>query len=273
MPFFGSGYVINNNFNIVIAELNTRFSNKASNKLQVGYTALRDYRSPHSSSATMPLVDILNGAGNIYTTFGYEMYTYNNKLNTNVFQFADFFKFYKGSHEITVGTQDYYRKYENAFAPGYQGVYQFNSLADFYNSTKNGTANAKSYYLQYSALPGGEFPFAFAGSTELGFFGQDKWRASKNLTLTYGLRVDLTIYKQSFTDNPYFDALTFKNGSYNIGKAPKTTPLFSPRVGFNWDVKGDRTLQVRGGAGIFSGPPPFVWISNQASNNGIQFGS
>ncbi len=273
MPFFGSGYVINNNFNIVIAELNTRFSNKASNKLQVGYTALRDYRSPHSSSATMPLVDILNGAGNIYTTFGYEMYTYNNKLNTNVFQFADFFKFYKGSHEITLGTQDYYRKYENAFAPGYQGVYQFNSLTDFYNSAKNGTANAKSYYLQYSALPGGEFPFAFAGSTELGFFGQDKWRASKNLTLTYGLRVDLTIYKQSFTDNPYFDALTFKNGSYNIGKAPKTTPLFSPRVGFNWDVKGDRTLQVRGGAGIFSGPPPFVWISNQASNNGIQFGS
>ena len=273
MPFFGSGYVINNNFNIVIAELNTRFSNKASNKLQVGYTALRDYRSPHSSSATMPLVDILNGAGNIYTTFGYEMYTFNNKLNTNVFQFADFFKFYKGSHEITLGTQDYYRKYENAFAPGYQGVYQFNSLTDFYNSAKNGTANAKSYYLQYSALPGGEFPFAFAGSTELGFFGQDKWRASKNLTLTYGLRVDLTIYKQSFTDNPYFDVLTFKNGSYNIGKAPKTTPLFSPRVGFNWDVKGDRTLQVRGGAGIFSGPPPFVWISNQASNNGIQFGS
>ena len=273
MPFFGSGYVINNNFNIVIAELNTRFSNKASNKLQVGYTALRDYRSPHSSSATMPLVDILNGAGNIYTTFGYEMYTFNNKLNTNVFQFADFFKFYKGSHEITLGTQNYYRKYENAFAPGYQGVYQFNSLTDFYNSAKNGTANAKSYYLQYSALPGGEFPFAFAGSTELGFFGQDKWRASKNLTLTYGLRVDLTIYKQSFTDNPYFDVLTFKNGSYNIGKAPKTTPLFSPRVGFNWDVKGDRTLQVRGGAGIFSGPPPFVWISNQASNNGIQFGS
>lgn len=273
MPFFGSGYVINNNFNIVIAELNTRFSNKASNKLQVGYTALRDFRSPHSASSTFPLVDILNGAGNIYTTLGYEMYTYNNKLNTNVFQFADFFKFYKGSHEITVGTQDYYRKYENAFAPGYQGVYQFNSLTDFYNSAKDGLANAKSYYLQYSALPGGAFPFAYAGSTELGFFGQDKWRASKNFTLTYGLRADLTIYKQSFTDNPYFDALTFKNGSYNIGKAPKTTPLFSPRIGFNWDVKGDRTLQVRGGAGIFSGPPPFVWISNQASNNGIQFGS
>ncbi|MCW3092711.1 MAG: TonB-dependent receptor plug [Ferruginibacter sp.] len=273
LPFYGSGYVINNNFNIVIAELNTRFGNKASNKLQVGYTALRDFRSPHSTSPSFPLVDILNGSGNIYTTFGYEMYTYNNILNTDVFQFADIFKFYKGSHEITVGTQDYYRKYQNAFAPGYQGVYQFNSLTDFYNSVNNKTANAKSYYLQYSALPGGEFPFAYAGSTELGLFAQDKWRASKNFTLTYGLRADLTIYKQSFTDNPYFDALVFKDGSYNIGKAPKTTPLFSPRLGFNWDINGDRSIQVRGGAGVFAGPPPFVWISNQASNNGIQFGS
>jgi hypothetical protein len=282
MPFFGSGYVINNNFNIYIAELNTRFSNKTSNKLQVGYTALRDFRAPHSSSGTFPLVDILDGNGNIMTTFGYEMYTYNNVLNTDVYQFSDIFTLYKGSHEITIGTQDYYRKYQNAFAPGYQGVYQFNTLTDFYNSVNNGatsiagttTTNKNSYYLQYSAMPGGAFPWAYAGSTELGFFAQDKWRASKNFTLTYGLRVDHTIYKQSFDDNPNFDALKFKDGvSYNIGKAPKSVPIISPRIGFNWDVVGDKSLQIRGGLGVFLGPPPFVWISNQASNNGIQFGS
>lgn len=273
LPFYGSGYVINNNFNIFIAELNTRFSNKVNNKLQIGYTALRDFRSPHSTSETFPLVDILNGAGNIYTTFGYEPFTYNNLLNTDVFQFSDIVKIYKGSHEITLGTQDYYRKYQNAFAPVYQGAYQFNTLTDFYNSANNGTANARNYSLQYSALPDGSFPFAYAGSTEIGLFAQDKWRASKNFTLTYGLRADLTIYKQTFTDNPYFDALVFNGKSYNIGKAPATKPLWSPRAGFNWDVKGDKTLQVRGGFGVFSGPPPFVWISNQASNNGIQFGS
>jgi len=273
LPFFGSGYVINNNFNIVIAELNTRFSNSASNKLQVGYTALRDFRAPHSNSATFPLVDILNN-NNIYTTFGYEPFTYNNILNTDVYQFSDILTLYKGSHEITLGTQNYYRKYQNAFAPGYQGSYQFNSLTDFYNSVNNGLANAKTYYLQYSALPGGAFPFAFAGSTELGFFAQDKWRASKRFTLTYGLRVDLTIYNQTFTDNPQFDALQFKGGStYNIGQAPTTIPLISPRLGFNYDLNGDKTLQLRGGLGIFDGPPPFVWLSNQASNNGIQFGS
>jgi hypothetical protein len=272
MPFFGSGYVVNNNFNIFIAELNSRFGNSASNKFQVGYTALRDFRSAHSTSSTMPFVDILNN-GNIYTSFGYEPYTYNNVLNTDVFQISDIFTLYKGAHEITFGTQDYYRKYKNAFAPGYQGAYQFNSLTDFYNSVNNGTMNARNYYLQYSALSDGSFPWAYAGSTELGVFAQDKWRVRNNFTLTYGLRLDMTIYKQAFTDNPYFNALTFKDGSYNIGKAPGNALLISPRVGFNWDVMNDKTLQVRGGFGIFSGPPPFVWISNQASNNGIQWGS
>ncbi len=273
MPFFGSGYVINNNFNIFIAELNTRFNNRLSNKLQVGYTALRDFRSPHSSSSTLPLVDILNN-GNIYTTFGYEMYTYNNKLNTDVYQLNDILTYYKGSHELTFGTQNSLKKYQNAFAPGYQGVYQFNSLTDFYNSAKYGVANAKSYYLQYSALPGGAFPWAYAGSTELSQFVQDKWKVSNDFTLTYGLRLDETFYKQAMTDNPTFDALTFKDGAtYNIGKAPMNNVIISPRLGFNWNPKGDKTLQVRGGTGLFAGPPPFVWISNQASNNGIQFGS
>ena len=273
MPFYGSGYVINNNFNIYTAELNTRFSNKASNKFQIGYTALRDFRSPHTSNPNFPLVDILNG-GNIMTTFGYEPYTYNNILNTDIYQLNDIFTMYKGAHEITIGTQNSYKKYQNAFAPDWQGGYQFNSLTDFYNSVNNGVANAKSYYLQYSALPGGAFPWAYAGSTELSLFVQDKWRIAPNFTLTYGLRGDYTIYKQAFTDNPAWDALTFANNAqYNIGQAPMNNLIISPRIGFNWDVTGDRTLQIRGGMGVFEGAPPFVWISNQASNNGIQFGS
>lgn len=271
MPFKNSGYVINNNFNIFIAELNTRFSNRAVNKLQVGLTQLRDFRTSQGNS-NLPLVDILLN-GNVYTTFGYEPFTYNNKLNTDVFQFSDIFTFYKGSHEITVGTQNYFRKYLNGFAPAYQGLYQFSSLTDFYNSVTKGTP-ATRYALQYSALPDGSFPYAQAGVNEFGFFAQDKWRLTKNFTLTYGLRLDYSHYKGDLDQNPAFAALSFANGAkYDVGKLPKSTPLVSPRLGFNWDALGNKTLQVRGGAGIFSGPPPFVWISNQASNNGVQFGS
>ena len=273
IPFVGSGYTINNNFNIFIVELNTRFSNKATNKFQLGYTALRDFRTS-LAGANFPLVDIMNGQGQTYTSFGYEPFTYNNVLNSDIYQLSDIFTFYKGSHEITAGTQNYYKKFKNGFAPNYEGLYRFNSLTDFYNSANNGTANSVLYNLQYSAVKGGAFPFAEIGSLELGLFAQDKWRVKRNLTITYGLRVDAPIFENKFDFNQYVPALTFRDGKhYDVGQKPATNILFSPRVGFNWDVLQDHTLQIRGGAGLFSGPPPFVWISNQASNNGVQFGS
>ncbi len=273
LPFSGNGYTINNNFNIVIAELNTRFSNKANNKVQVGYTALRDFRASQAGS-DFPLVDILNGVGQTYTSFGYEPFTYNNKLNTNIFQFSDIFTYYTGKHELTVGTQNYIKNFVNGFSPNYEGAYIFNSLSDFYNSANNGIANARSYNLSYSLTKDGAFPFAKIGSTELGFFAQDKWRVKSNFTLTYGLRIDAPIFKNSFASNPNVPALAFRDGKhYDVGQKPGTNLLFSPRVGFNWDVFDNQKTQIRGGVGSFSGPPPFVYISNQASNNGVQFGS
>ena len=273
MPFLGSGYTINNNFNILIAELNTRLSNRASNKFQIGYTALRDFRASLAGK-DFPLVDIGNGIGQAYTSFGYEPFTYNNVLNTDVYQLSDIFTMYKGAHEITIGTQNYYKKFKNGFAPNYEGLYRFNTLTDFYNSAKNGAATASLYNLQYAVTKNGSFPFAEIGSYELGFFAQDKWRASNKLTVTYGLRVDLPIFEDKFDANSNVTGLTFRDGKhYDVGAKPGTNVLISPRVGFNWDPAGDKKTQIRGGIGLFAGPPPFVWISNQASNNGVQFGS
>jgi hypothetical protein len=268
LPYSGSKYVINNNFDIYLAELNTRFSKSISNKFQIGYTKERDPRAPGVPGTTMPLIDILNGS-NVYTSFGYENFTYNNLINTDVYQLADIVTLYNGPHEITLGTQDYSRKYADAFVPSFAGNYQYPSLSAFYNSA-GAIGNVNNYYQQWSNIPGGAFPFYYAGSTELGFFAQDKWRVKSNFTVTYGLRFDMTIYKSLFLDNPYFDKLTFKDGAtYNIGKVPGNAILLSPRVGFNWDALNDRSLQIRGGFGIFSGPPPFVWLANQGGNNGV----
>lgn len=272
MPFFASTYVINNNFNIVIAELNTRISNKLSNKVQVGFNRLRDFRS--SPGGTFPLVDIANGAGSSFTSFGYEPFTAFNTLSTNTWQLNDIVTLFHGKHNFTFGTQNTYNKFRNGFAPNYYGAFQFASLADFYASANNGVANAIRYELRYSARKNGEFPYADVATTQLGFFAQDKWAATDKFVLTAGLRVDAPIFKQNFISNTNADALTFRNGiKIKTGQAPTTSLLFSPRVGFNWDIKGDKSVQLRGGIGIFSGPPPFVWISNQASNNGVDFGS
>lgn len=273
LPFSGSGYTINNNFNIFIAELNSRVSNKLSNKLQVGYSALRDFRASLAGS-DFPLVDILNPVGQTYTSFGYEPFTYNNRLFSDIYQVSDILTYYAGKHELTAGTQNYVKKFQNGFAPNYEGAYIFNSLTDFYNSANNGVRNAKSYALQYALTPDGSFPYANIGSTEIGFFVQDKWRIKNNFTVTYGLRADAPIFKNQFTANPIVPTLSFRdNQHYDVGQKPATNPLISPRVGFNWDVFNNQQTQIRGGIGSFSGPPPFVYISNQASNNGVQFGS
>ncbi|HEV8284055.1 MAG TPA: TonB-dependent receptor [Chitinophagaceae bacterium] len=273
LPFSGNGYTINNNFNIFIGELNSRFSSKMSNKFQIGYTALRDFRAS-LANGDFPLVDILNGQGSTYTSFGFEPFTYNNLLNTNIFQVSDIFTYYTGKHELTFGTQNYKKDFKNGFSPNYEGLFIFNSLTDFYNSANNGTANSRTYLLSYSLTKDGSFPFALIGATELGFFAQDKWRVKDNFTLTYGLRVDAPIFENKFESNTNVPALSFRDGKhYDVGQKPGTNPLISPRLGFNWDVFENHKTQVRGGIGSFSGPPPFVWISNQASNNGVQFGS
>lgn len=273
LPFSGNGYTINNNFNIVIGELNTRINIRANNKLQIGFTALRDFRAT-LGSGDFPLVDILNGQNQTYTSFGYEPFTYNNLLNTDISQLSDIFTYYAGKHELIFGTQIYKKKFKNGFAPNYEGAYIFNTLSEFYNSANNGTANARSYSLQYSLTKDGSFPFAKIGATELGFFAQDKFRVKENLTITYGLRADIPVFENKFESNPNVPALTFRDGKhYDVGQKPGSNILISPRLGFNWDVFKNQKTQVRGGIGSFSGPPPFVWISNQASNNGVQFGS
>lgn len=272
LPFFSSSYIINNNFNIVIAELNTRFSNRFSNKIQAGYNQLRDFRS--SPGGIFPLVDIEDGNGRSFTAFGYEPFTAFNSLNTDTYQFNDIFTWYQGKHTIIFGTQNSYNKFRNGFAPNYYGAYRFRNLQDFYNSATKDSTNATRYELRYSARPGGEFPYAYVGALQLGFFAQDKWNVSDDLVLTLGLRADIPMYDNKFVSNRYADSLTFRNGArIKTGEGPKASVLWSPRIGFNWDVKGDKSTQVRGGVGIFTGPTPFVWISNQASNNGVDFGS
>jgi len=276
LPFYGAGYGIHNDVTTFLAELNTRFSSSMNNKLQIGYTALRDYRNLIVTTP-FPMVDIYQN-GNLYTTFGNELFSYGNKLNTDVYQFNDNLTMYQGKHEITLGIQSSFKKYLNGFSPNYQGTYRFNSLQEFYNSAAAGsTQKATTYALSYTQ-PGDPFPLVGPKDFEAGIFVQDKYRATDKLTVTYGVRFDYTKLYNNFVYNPVVDTLKrFYNGTHlNTGVAPSAAVQISPRIGFNYDVNGDQTFQIRGGAGLFQGPPPFVWISNQSSNAGMpgpNFGS
>ena len=273
LPFFGSGYQINNNFNIGIVELNSRISNTLSNKLTLGYTALRDYRNI-LGSASIPMVDIGNGTSTVtpsalLTSFGYELYSAGNLLSTNTTQLSDDFTIFAGKHEIVIGTSNQFNKYKNGFAPDYNGLYTYASAADFTNG-----APAAAYTTRYSALPDGSFPYVNLSAYNLSLYAQDRYNVSENFKLTYGIRADYGIFSTTAQANPVVAGLTFQQGTkIDVSQLPKNSVLFSPRVGFNWDVKGNKSTQVRGGTGIFTGLVPYVWVSNQLSNNGVLFGS
>ncbi|QJD81474.1 carboxypeptidase regulatory-like domain-containing protein [Spirosoma rhododendri] len=282
LPYLSSFYRINNNLQSVIGELNSTFGSKFANTLQAGYSAFRDFRESPYLPSTFPLVDIGNGSGTQLTSFGYEPFSAFNILNSNVFQISDNFTIFAGKHTFTLGTYNEFYSFRNGFAPNYYGNYQFASVDAFIsNATQTpiagGTtiANPTRFQIQYSALPDGSFPYADIKAAQYSAYVQDEYQARRNLKFTIGLRADVPTIPTEIQQNTNLLALTgFRDGvRLNTAEFPKASLLFSPRVGFNWDVNDDRITQIRGGAGVFTGRVPYVWISNQASNNGVLFGS
>jgi len=283
LNFANSNYAILENIRSVIGEWNSVLSDNMSNNLIVGYNYSDESRE--SKGSFFPLVDILNG-GSAYTSFGFEPFTPNNELRYSSYQIQDNFSIYTANHNLTFGVSGEIYKSENVFFPGSQSVYVYNSLADFYTDANGYLANPnrtsspvalRLFQVRYNNIPGQEKPVQPLKVFYTGVYAQDEWQFSKDLKLTLGLRVDVPIFGDTGFDNPLANALSFRdeNGStvqYNSGKLPDPKILWSPRVGFNWDVNGDRSTQIRGGTGIFTGRPAYVWISNQIGNTGVLTG-
>jgi hypothetical protein len=276
LNFQNSNYSIMENIRSVVAELNSRISANVSNNLIIGYTYQDESRG--YKGEFFPMVDILNG-GATYTSFGFEPFTPNNELRYKTFQIQENLQIFKGNHTITTGFSYENYQSENVFFPGSQSVYVYNSLADFYEDTDddNVFANVRRFQVRWNNIPGSEKPIQPLEVNYGGVFIQDEWQARTNLKLTAGLRVDLPIFEQTALRNQEMETMSFRNpaGAYvnfRTDELPSANLLWSPRVGFNWDVFNNQKTQIRGGSGVFTGRPAYVWISNQVGNNGILTG-
>jgi hypothetical protein len=273
MGFRNTNYIANNDVWSMVGEWNWRISNQFSNNTSISFTRINDYRS--SNSQIFPFVDIMEGGPtNSYTSFGYELFSPNNRMDNDVLNFTNNFTYYTGRHTLTAGMNAEYMTFANGFTRFYHGYYRFASLQDFYDSA-NGLGTQPLQYAQtYSTLPGGTPPLAESSFAQIGLYLQDAWNVTDQFKLTAGFRVDMPFYPKELLTNPALLNLTFRDLDndpevLDVGKLPDVLPLWSPRFGFNWDVYGDRSLQLRGGSGIFTGRIPFVWISNQVTNSGM----
>ncbi|MDX5337872.1 MAG: carboxypeptidase regulatory-like domain-containing protein [Cyclobacteriaceae bacterium] len=283
LNFQNSNYSILENIRSVVGELNTRISNNMTNNLIVGYTYQDESRG--YKGEFFPMVDILNN-GTTYTSFGFEPFTPNNELRYKTFQIQDNLQIFAGNHTFTLGFS--YEKYEseNVFFPGSQSAYVYNSLEDFYKDANNFLANGNTvpsgvnlrrFQVRWNNIPGSEKPIQPLEVDYVGFYAQDEVQITNNFKATLGLRFDIPYFGETALRNQAVESLSFRNSEsayvkFRTDQLPEPNILWSPRVGFNWDVFNDMKTQVRGGTGIFTGRPAYVWISNQVGNNGILTG-
>jgi hypothetical protein len=283
LNYQNSNYIIMENIHSLIGEWNSQLSSNMANNLILGYTTNDESRD--SRGEMFPLVDVLNG-GTVYTTFGFEPFTPNNELRYNSLQLQDNFMWYLPNHTLTFGASIEKYESENIFFPGSQSVYVYNSLADFYTDANDYLANPsrtvspvtlKKFQVRWSNQPDQDKPVQPLEVLYTGVYGQDEFKILENLNVMAGLRIDVPMFKNTGFKNAQVDTLDFmdengKTAHYSTDKLPNANLLWSPRIGFNWDVLGNRTTQVRGGSGVFTGRPAYVWISNQIGNNGVLTG-
>jgi hypothetical protein len=284
LGFQRSNYSILEDYRSGIGEWNSTIGSTIANSLTIGYTTNDESRG--DIGELFPFIDILDGSGVAYTSVGSEPFTPNNELRYNTFQLQDNFTKYTNRHSFTFGASLEKYNSENVFFPGKQSAYVYNSLADFntdlngYLANPNRTTSPitlRRFQVRYSNIPGQEKPIQPLAVWYTGGYAQDVWRLRSNITLTAGLRLDVPIFDDTGYTNPNVDLLTFRDETgaavqYQSGKLPDPKVLWSPRFGFNWDLASNQNTQLRGGTGVFTGKPAYVWISNQIGNTGMLTG-
>jgi len=279
LPFRNSGYEINNELTSYALETNSMIGSNMANRFFISKNIFRDYRAPFSEP--FPTIEI-GEAGVTYTTAGHEPFSIHNILDQDVLQVSNSLTYYSGQHAITAGFNYENFKFFNSFNIFRNGVFfldaswaqflggtTFSSIDAFLDSTSPNNENQSDFY---GMVGSGPYKGEKIDVSQMSYYIQDKFAVNSNLNVTAGVRVDIPKYNNKPVDNPFLEGLTLldENDRPEVleqDKLPDAKALYSPRVGFNYS-NDDRSMQLRGGFGVFTGRLPFVWIGNIFSNPG-----
>jgi hypothetical protein len=250
-------YRIENGTNSTVVQLNSTMGT-AVNELRFTYQRIRDRRTGNPvEERPFPFVQVGLSAGTVRA--GRENFSTANELDQDVLELTNDFTWLKGTHTLTVGTHNEFFKFRNLFIRDNFGNYAFDNLDLF----EQGLAQSFDYSFSLTSDPQQAATFRVR---QFGFYVGDQWRPSSRLTVTSGLRVDLP----TFPDKPTANPQTVAAFGYATDEVPSSA-LWSPRVGINYALRDNNVEQIRGGIGLFSGRTPYVWLSNQFGNTGIEF--
>ena len=297
MIFANSMYGNEKSVKSVSVDLNSRFSDVVSNQLLFTYSYIKD-PTRTSESSTFPFIDIsypydassTSPAIEPYISAGYELFSWKNHVENKVYTLTDNLTLYLGNHKVTAGFNFEHQFADNSYIREGTGQYRFrsNAIPDPENPGK--TIVDISPFLSGAAPEAVNFTYGFNGNdsptsavrfNQYGVYLQDEWNVTSKFKLTYGVRFDNLVFdEQDIARNTAIYDLNYKDASGNTvygfdgyridtGAWPNNRIQISPRVGFTWDVLGDKSLKVRGGTGIFTGRLPLVFFTNQPGNANI----
>ncbi|MXV53090.1 TonB-dependent receptor [Pedobacter sp. HMF7647] len=278
--FGGIDYKQTNNQSSTVAELKSRVSNNLSNSFIAGYSDIHDYRDPLSNAAVPQLqITGLTSGTTIFAGTDREASIFNMKQKT--LEFTDNLTWTKGNHTFTFGTHNELYNITYGFVNSWNGRVDYASIADFLN---NNPSRVRTNY-NYSnnsrdnimSNPPAEFKVNMYS-----LYAQDDIQIGDKLKLSPGIRFDLA-------DLPNMQPLSDKTINAPVDPNYGTTYTYtqpknikndffgkvqvSPRLGFNYDVKGDQSVILRGGTGLFTGRIPFAWLGYAYYNNGVTYGA
>ncbi len=274
--FFNAGRFFPSDVHSTTVELKSNFSNTVSNNLIIGVTTSRDDADPLGDN--FPRLQIFDGDGTINA--GSEVFRTANQLDTDVITVTNNLSLYKGRHTLTFGTHNEFYTVYNLFIRRNFGEYRWFSLEEFMNGD-NADRYRRNYSLVDDVTGDGSAAAADFSAMQLGFYVQDEFEVNDNLKLTAGVRVDIPVFNDdppvapgfNETTIPTLEAAGWDLEGAQAGNMPSAQFLVSPRIGFNYDLKGDKTTQIRGGIGIFTTRIPFVWPAGSYTNNGVISGA
>jgi hypothetical protein len=242
-----------------VAQFDSTFR-AATNELRVGWLRDRLLRSPHAGSAPFPAVrvDFPDGSN---LRLGSDATSQANSTDQDVIEFTDDVTWVRGAHTFTVGTHDEFPQVTTLFIQNFYGSYEFSSI----DNLRAGVAQSFARTLSNTSDPRQAYS---VDVRQWGVYAGDLWRATSRVTVTYGLRVDVPRFPETPRSNP----LALSEFGYATDVLPSPV-MWSPRAGLTWSLGENRAVrsQIRGGAGLFAGRPPYMWVANEFASTGLDF--
>lgn len=262
--FENSRYFKEYNFTSYASEWNSKWlDGRLNNMTRVTYSFQDEPRS-YNGAVDFPTVDILKD-GAVYARIGPDVFSPGNLAQAKTFVATDEISYTTGIHNFLAGFQFEYNKATNGFQQAGNGFYVFNSWESFKNNElPSAFAITHSNAADYSQFK------AQMKTLQYSLYVQDQMNISDNFKLMAGIRFELPKYpslKNNYNED--FAKYDFGGVSYSTDQVPSAKISVSPRVGFNWDITGERKFVLRGGTGIYVGRLPFVWLVSAVGNSNV----